>query len=163
MNDILVGQRSHSYRIPASLTILGDDMPDYDAAIILRTNSEPLSFLPVVRGTCLIDSHMALLGPETMEQRLGHTFAPHRFNMALSLRLDESGAASRRGCIYGVMNIRRPAYARDWHTQWRSVRVRLRLSASIIEQGCGWPILGSAIALEWHQPSTRLIRSLLTG
>src|SRR5260370_3997556 len=64
--------------------VLKDDFPDYDSAIIVRTSTEPLSFLPAVPGTMAsVDRQIALLGPESMEQRLGHTFAPRRFNMAL--------------------------------------------------------------------------------
>src|SRR6202043_3586341 len=66
------------------LQFLGDGAPDYDSAVIIRTAGEPLSFLPAVRSVMVsIDNQMALLGPESMEQRLSGTFAPHRFNMAL--------------------------------------------------------------------------------
>jgi len=62
------------------LQVLKDGLPDYDSAIIVRTTTDPVSFLPAVRSSMAsIDRQMALLGPETMEQRLGHTFAPHRF------------------------------------------------------------------------------------
>ncbi len=103
--------RTPTAYLPVS-QILQDNMPDYDAAIILRTNSEPLSFLPVVRGTLTsIDSHMALLGPETMEQRLGHTFAPHRFKqgvrlalLGLAIGIGVASAVTRliRSLLYGV-------------------------------------------------------------
>src|SRR5204862_2967984 len=95
--------RSPTAYLPVS-QILQDNMPDYDAAIILRTNSEPLSFLPAVRSTMAsIDNHMALLGPETMEQRLGHTFAPHRFNMALLTAFASLALLLAAAGIYGVM------------------------------------------------------------
>jgi len=155
--------RTPTAYLPVS-QILGDDMPDYDAAIILRTNSEPLSFLPVVRGTLTsIDSHMALLGPETMEQRLGHTFAPHRFNMALLTAFASLALLLAAVGIYGVMT---QFVAQRTH----EIGIRMALGARpievvrlVIEQGVRLALLGSAIGIGAASAVTRLIRSLLYG
>ncbi len=155
--------RTPTAYLPVS-QILGDDMPDYDAAIILRTNSEPLSFLPVVRGTLTsIDSHMALLGPETMEQRLGHTFAPHRFNMALLTAFASLALLLAAVGIYGVMT---QFVAQRTH----EIGIRMALGARpievvrlVIEQGVRLALLGSAIGIGVASAVTRLIRSLLYG
>jgi len=155
--------RTPTAYLPVS-QLLQDNMPDYDAAIILRTNSEPLSFLPVVRGTLTsIDSHMALLGPETMEQRLGHTFAPHRFNMALLTAFASLALLLAAVGIYGVM------------TQFVAQRIyeigiRMALGARpievvrlVIEQGVRLALLGFAMGVGVASAVTRLIRSLLYG
>ncbi len=155
--------RTPTAYLPVS-QILQDNMPDYDAAIILRTNSEPLSFLPVVRGTLTsIDSHMALLGPETMEQRLGHTFAPHRFNMALLTAFASLALLLAAVGIYGVMT---QFVAQRTH----EIGIRMALGARpievvrlVIEQGVRLALLGLAIGIGVASAVTRLIRSLLYG
>jgi putative ABC transport system permease protein len=155
--------RTPTAYLPVS-QILQDDMPDYDAAVILRTNSEPLSFLPMVRGTLTsIDSHMALLGPETMEQRLGHTFAPHRFNMALLTAFASLALLLAAVGIYGVMT---QFVAQRTH----EIGIRMALGARpievvrlVIEQGVRLALLGLAIGIGVASAVTRLIRSLLYG
>ncbi len=155
--------RTPTAYLPVS-QILQDDMPDYDAAVILRTNSEPLSFLPMVRGTLTsIDSHMALLGPETMEQRLGHTFAPHRFNMALLTAFASLALLLAAVGIYGVMT---QFVAQRTH----EIGIRMALGARpievvrlVIEQGVRLALLGLAIGIGVASAVTQLIRSLLYG
>ncbi len=155
--------RTPTAYLPVS-QILQDDVPDYDAAIILRTNSEPLSFLPVIRGTLTsIDSHMALLGPETMEQRLGHTFAPHRFNMALLATFASLALLLAAVGIYGVMT---QFVAQRTH----EIGIRMALGAHpievvrlVIEQGVRLALLGLVIGIGVASAVTRLIRSLLYG
>jgi predicted permease len=144
--------------------ILQDDMPDYDAAITLRTNSEPLSFLPAVRGAMAsIDGQMALLGPETMEQRLGQTFAPHRFNMALLTAFASLALLLAAVGIYGVMT---QFVAQRTH----EIGIRMALGAPPVEvvrlvlgQGLRLASLGLAIGIAAAAAATRLIRSLLYG
>jgi putative ABC transport system permease protein len=155
--------RSPTAYLPAS-QILQDGMPDYDAAIILRTSSEPLSFLPAVRGAMAsIDSHMALLGPESMEQRLGHTFAPHRFNMALLTAFASLALLLASVGIYGVMT---QFVAQRTH----EIGVRMALGARprevarlVLGQGVRLALLGLAIGMVVAAAATRLIRSLLYG
>jgi putative ABC transport system permease protein len=155
--------RTPTAYLPAS-QILQDGMPDYDAAIILRTNSEPLSFLPAVRSAMAsIDSHMALLGPESMEQRLGHTFAPHRFNMALLTAFASLALLLASVGIYGVMT---QFVAQRTH----EIGVRMALGARprevarlVLGQGVRLALLGLAIGMVVAAASTRLIRSLLYG
>ena len=155
--------RTPTAYLPVS-QILRDDMPDYDAAIILRTNSEPLSFLPVVRGALTsIESHMALLGPETMEQRLGHTFAPHRFNMALLTAFASLALLLAAVGIYGVM-------AQFVAQRTHEIGIRIALGARPLEvvrlvlgQGVRLALLGLAVGIVVASAATRLIRSLLYG
>ena len=155
--------RSPTAYLPVS-QILQDNMPDYDAAIILRTNSEPLSFLPAVRSTMAsIDNHMALLGPETMEQRLGHTFAPHRFNMALLTAFASLALLLAAVGIYGVM-------AQFVAQRTHEIGIRMALGARplevvrlVLRQGVRLALLGLTIGIVVAAAATRLIRSLLYG
>src|SRR6266480_2508413 len=155
--------RSPTAYLPVS-QILQDNMPDYDAAIILRTNSEPLSFLPAVRSTMAsIDTHMALLGPETMEQRLGHTFAPHRFNMVLLTAFASLALLLAAVGIYGVM-------AQFVAQRRHEIGIRMALGACplevvrlVLRQGVRLALLGLAIGIVVAVAATRLIRSLLYG
>jgi predicted permease len=144
--------------------ILQDAMPDYDAAIILRTGSAPLSFLPKVRSAMVsIDNHTALLGPETMEQRLGQTFAPHRFNMALLAAFAGLALLLAAVGIYGVMT---QFVAQRTH----EIGIRMALGARpldvvrlVLGQGVQLASLGLGIGIVVAAAATRLIRSLLYG
>jgi putative ABC transport system permease protein len=144
--------------------ILQDNMPDYDAAFILRTSSEPLSFLPAVRSTLRgIDSRMALLGPESMEQRLANSFAPHRFNMALFATFAGLALLLAAVGIYGVM-------AQFVAQRTHEIGVRTALGARRIDiirlvfsQGIRLALFGSTIGVAASAVTTRLIRSLLYG
>jgi len=144
--------------------VLADDMPDYDAAIILRTSSEPLSFLPAVRSTLAsIDNRMVLLGPESMEQRLANTFAPHRFNMALFAGFAGMALALAAVGIYGVM-----AQFVAQRTHEIGVRVALGAGARdvlrlVLGQGIRLVLLGTTIGVVVAAGATRLVRSLLYG
>jgi len=155
--------RTPTAYLPVS-QILQDAMSDYDSAIILRTTSEPLAFLPSVRGVLAsIDNHMALLGPQSMEQRLTQTFAPHRFNMALlaafaSLALLLAGVG-----IYGVM-------AQFVGERTHEIGIRMALGAHplnvvrlVLGQGVRLALLGLGIGVLVAAAATRLIRSLLYG
>jgi putative ABC transport system permease protein len=144
--------------------ILQDAMSDYDSAIILRTSSAPLSFLPAVRSAMSsIDNHMALLGPETMEERLGQTFAPHRFNMALLAAFAGLALLLAAVGIYGVMT---QFVAQRTH----EIGVRMALGARpldvvrlVLGQGVRLAFLGLGIGIIVAAAATRLIRSLLYG
>jgi putative ABC transport system permease protein len=144
------------------LQILKDELPDYDSAIIVRTNSDPLFFLPAVRAAVAsIDRQMALLGPETMEQRLGHTFAPHRFNMALLAGFAGLALLLAGVGIYGVM-------AQFVSQRRHEIGVRMALGARpinvlrlVLGLGMRLALVGSGIGIAAAIGATRLIRSLL--
>jgi putative ABC transport system permease protein len=146
------------------LQILQDAMPDYDSAIILRTSSEPLAFLPSVRtAMASIDNHMALLGPESMEQRLTQTFAPHRFNMALLAAFASLALLLAAVGIYGVM-------AQFVAQRTHEIGIRVALGAHpldvvrlVLGQGVRLAFLGLGIGILVAVGATRLIRSLLYG
>jgi putative ABC transport system permease protein len=146
------------------LQVLKDGWPDYDSAIIIRTCTEPLSFLPAVRSTMAsIDRQMALLGPESMEQRLGHTFAPHRFNMALLAAFAGLALLLAAVGIYGVM-----AQFVTQRTHEIGIRVALGAHRSnvlrlILGQGMRLALLGLGIGVVVAVGATHLIRSLLYG
>jgi predicted permease len=155
--------RTPTAYIPFS-QILQDAMPDYDAAIILRTSSAPLSFLPAVRSAMAsVDNHMALLGPQTMEQRLGQTFAPHRFNMALLAAFAGLALVLAAVGVYGVMS---QFVAQRTH----EIGVRVAFGARsidvvrlVLSQGVRLALLGLGIGILAAAAATRLIRSLLYG
>jgi putative ABC transport system permease protein len=144
--------------------ILQDGMPDYDTAIIIRTSSDPLSYLPMVRGAMAsVDNHMALLGPASMEQRLLQTFAPHRFNMALLVAFASLALVLAAVGIYGVMT---QFVAQRTH----EIGIRMALGARpldvvrlVVGQGVRLALLGLGIGTLVAVAATRLIRSLLYG
>jgi predicted permease len=146
------------------LQILGDGAPDYDSAIIVRTAGEPLSFLPAVRSALAsIDNRMALLGPESMEQRLSGTFAPHRFNMALFAALAGLALLLAAVGIYGVM-------AQFVTQRTHEIGIRMAMGAArmdvirlVLGQGMRLALIGSCIGIAVAVTATRLMRSLLYG
>jgi putative ABC transport system permease protein len=110
-----------------------------------------------------IDNHMALLGPETMEERLGQTFAPHRFNMALLAAFAGLALLLAAVGIYGVMT---QFVAQRTH----EIGVRMALGARpldvvrlVLGQGVRLAFLGLGIGIIVAAAATRLIRSLLYG
>jgi putative ABC transport system permease protein len=146
------------------MQILEDAAPDYDSAIIIRAHAEPLSLLPSVRGAvATVDNQMALLGPQTMEQRLTQTFAPHRFNMTLLASFAGVALLLAAVGIYGVM-----AQFVAQRTQEIGIRVALGARAAdvarlVIGQGMRLAVLGLVIGLGLAAAATRLIRSMLYG
>jgi putative ABC transport system permease protein len=155
--------RTPTAYLPVS-QVLKDDFPDYDSAIIVRTSTEPLSFLPAVRSTIAsVDRQMALLGPESMEQRLGHTFAPHRFNMVLLATFAGLALLLAAVGIYGVM-------AQFVAQRTHEIGIRMALGAHpfnvlrlVLGQGMRLALLGLGIGIVAAAGATRLIRSLLYG
>ncbi len=146
------------------LHFLGDGAPDYDSAIIVRTASEPLSFLPAVRSAVAsINNQMALLGPESMEQRLTGAFAPHRFNMALLASFAGLALLLAAVGVYGVM-------AQFVSQRTHEIGVRVALGARrvdvvrlVLGQGLRLAALGAGIGIAVAAVATKLIRSLLYG
>ena len=146
------------------LQSLGDGAPDYDSAVIIRTAGEPLSFLPAVRSVMVsIDNQMALLGPQSMEQRLSGTFAPHRFNMTLLAAFAGLALLLAAVGIYAVM-------AQFVAQRTREIGIRVALGAQrmdvvriVLHQGMRLTLLGSGIGIAVAAAATRLIRSLLYG
>jgi putative ABC transport system permease protein len=98
-----------------------------------------------------------------MEQRLGHTFAPHRFNMALLTAFASLALLLASVGIYGVMT---QFVAQRTH----EIGVRMALGARprevarlVLGQGVRLALLGLAIGMVVAAAATRLIRSLLYG
>ena len=155
--------RTPTAYLPVS-QVLTDDFPDFDSAIIVRTSGEPLSFLPSVRSTIAsIDRQMALLGPESMEQRLGQSFAPHRFNMVLLATFAGLALLLAAVGIYGVM-------AQFVAQRTHEIGIRMALGAHpinvlrlVLGQGMRLAMLGLGIGIVAAAGATRLIRSLLYG
>jgi len=139
-------------------------MPDYDTAITMRTSSEPLSYLPMVRSAMAsVDRHMALLGPASMDQRLLQTFAPHRFNMALLAAFASLALVLAAVGIYGVM-------AQFVAQRTHEIGIRMALGARpldivrlVLGQVVQLALLGLGIGTLVAAAATRLIRSLLYG
>jgi predicted permease len=146
------------------LQILGDGASDYDSAIIVRTAGNPLSFLPTVRSVVAsIDNQMALLGPESMEQRLSGTFAPHRFNMALLAAFAVLALLLAGVGIYGVM-----AHFVAQRTHEIGIRMamgagQLDMMGLVLGQSMRLALVGSCIGIAVAGAATRLMRSLLYG
>jgi len=146
------------------LQVLEDAAPDYDSAIIIRANAEPLSLLPAVRGAIAsVDNQMALLGPQTMEQRLTQTFAPHRFNMTLLAAFAGVALLLAAVGIYGVV-------AQFVAQRTQEIGIRLALGARgtdvarlVIGQGMRLAFLGLLIGLGLAAAAMRLIQSMLYG
>ena len=150
--------------VPQILHYMGDGASDYDSAVIIRTTTDPFSFLPAVRSAVgSVNKQMALLGPESMEQRLNNTFAPHRFNMILLAAFAGLALLLAAVGVYGVM-----AQFVSQRTHEIGVRVALGArSADVVRLvlGQAWRlgVLGAGTGIVVALAATRLIRSLLYG
>ena len=144
--------------------ILIDNAPDYDSAIVVRIASHPLSFVPAVRSALIsVNNQMALLAPQSMDERLSGVFAPHRFTMALMASLAVLALILAAVGVYGVM-------AQFVTQRTHEIGVRMALGAGprdvwtlVLGEGMRMALAGAAIGLVLTLLTTRFVISILYG
>jgi predicted permease len=144
--------------------ILVDNAPDYDSGIVVRTATDPLSLIPGARAALAsVNRQMALLGPESMDQRIASVFAPHRFTMALMASLASLALLLAAVGVYGVMS-------QFVTLRTHEIGIRMALGAGpqevrklVVAEGMRMAIAGAVIGLALALPTTRFITSLLYG
>ncbi len=130
--------------------------------LVVRTESEPASIVPAVRGQVSdLDKDQPVSDVMTMEQRLVQSVASRRFVMLLLSTFSFLALGLAAVGIYGVM-----AYLVTQRTQ--EIGVRMALGAQkrnvlklVVSKGMALALTGTGIGLAASLALTRLMRSLL--
>ena len=140
-------------------------LPDWNIQsmfVAVRTKNEPKGLIGAARGIVQeIDKDQPIYGVSTMQQLLGKSLAPRRFNMLLMGMFSAIALALASIGIYGVMS-----YSVTERT--REIGIRMALGARtgdvlrmVVKQGVTLTLLGVGIGLAASFALTRLIESLL--
>jgi predicted permease len=163
-------QRSLSQPAPTAIFIpmsqAGEDLAENSrqASFVLRTSGDPLSLIAAVRdATREIDPSLPIRNLRSMEQLVGRSVAPQRFNLSLLGLFAGLGLALAAVGIYGVM-----AYGVSQRTHEIGLRMALGARARdvrnlVIKQGIALALIGVAIGLAASLALTRLMKNLLFG
>jgi len=132
--------------------------------LIVRTNSDPMDYLPAVRGeVAALDKSLALYDVKTMRQHLELALLPARLAGSVLGVFGLVALVMAAAGIYGVM-----AYSVAQRTREIGVRMALGASAGAVlrlvtRQGMKLTLSGMAIGLAASLALTRLLKSLLFG
>src|SRR5262245_52934761 len=130
----------------------------------MRATGDPLALSAAVRSEMRqIDPAVPVQGLRSMEQLVGRSVAPQRFNMSLLGLFAALGLILAAGGIYGVM-----AYGVSQRTH--EIGLRMALGAQtrdvmklVVRQGMVLSLVGVAIGLTASYALTRLMKTLLFG
>jgi predicted permease len=161
-------QRSLSQGAPATVFIpirqVSDEMKQLaqQASFVLRTTGEPLALGAAVRSELRqLDPALPIRNLRSMEQLVGRSVAPQRFNLSLLGLLAGLGLLLAAVGIYGVM-----AYGVSQRAH--EIGLRMALGAQtrdvmklVVKQGMALAMIGVAIGLIASFALTRLMKTLL--
>jgi predicted permease len=163
-------QRSLSQGAPATVFIptgqAAEEVKEIarQASFVLRTTGDPLLLGAAIRSEMRqLDPALPIRNLRSMEQLVGRSVAPQRFNMSLLGLFAALGLALAAVGIYGVM-----AYGVAQRTQ--EIGLRMALGAQtrdvlklVVKQGMMLALLGVALGLLASLALTRLLKNLLFG
>ncbi|MGH9834187.1 MAG: ABC transporter permease, partial [Blastocatellia bacterium] len=163
-------QRSLSQGAPATVFIpigqVTDEMRQLaqQASFVLRTTGAPLALGAAIRSEMRqLDPALPIRNLRSMEQLVGRSVAPQRFNLSLLGLLAALGLLLAAVGIYGVM-----AYGVSQRAQ--EIGLRMALGAQtrdvmklVVKQGMALALIGVAIGLIASFALTRLMKTLLFG
>ena len=132
--------------------------------VVIRTAGDPLSFAATVRErVAAVDRDQPISNVRSMEQRLGETLAPRRFNMAMLALFALVAVLLAAVGVYGIVS-----YAVTERS--REIGVRLALGAEpvdvlalVLRYGLTLAVAGAVIGLLAAIGLTRVMSSLLFG
>ena len=105
------------------LHLPGMQQLEYSTSVIVETEGDPMSAVPVARDVLeRIDPSVALTGVATMEERIATSVAPERFRAVLIGVLGALATLLALIGVYGVMSY-------TVTQQWREMGIRLALGA----------------------------------
>jgi putative ABC transport system permease protein len=131
-------------------------------SLVVRTVGEPLKLAPAVRQQIwAIDANLPIMDVMTMEQRLGESVAPRRFQMLLFGAFAAVALVIAMVGIYGVIS-----YGVSRRTHEIGIRMALGAQASdvlgmVIWRGICLALIGVALGLAATLALTRLMQNLL--
>jgi predicted permease len=132
--------------------------------LLVRTEVEPLSLAPTVRGqVASLNKDQAVFNVRAMEQVLAQSVAPRRFSMLLLTVFAVAALALASLGIYGLMSFAVAQRARE-------IGVRMALGAQagdvlrlVIGEGMKLALVGVALGLIASLAVTRTMKNLLFG
>jgi putative ABC transport system permease protein len=134
------------------------------SSFVLRTTSDPLLLSAAIRSEARqLDSSLPVRNLRSVEQLVGRSIAPQRFNLSLLSLFAGLGLLLAVVGIYGVM-----AYSVSQRTHEIGLRMALGAQARdvrklFVRQGMSLALIGVAIGLIASLVLTRLMKSLLFG
>jgi ABC-type antimicrobial peptide transport system permease subunit len=147
-----------AYYVPAT------QVPFSQMIAVVKTNSEPRSFIPAVtREVAAMDPDVPLFAVKSMEEYMSASVAAPRFSTTLLAIFAGVALVLTIVGLYGVMS-----YSVEQRTN--EIGIRLALGAQsrdvlmmVVKQGSMLILLGLVIGLAGAYALTRLIESLLFG
>jgi predicted permease len=133
-------------------------------SFVLRTTGDPLLLSAAVRQEMRqLDPGMPVRNLRSMDEVLGRSIAPQRFNLSLLSLFSGLGLLLAAIGIYGVM-----AYSVSQRTHEIGLRMALGAQVAdvlklVLRQGMALALLGVALGLIVSVTMTRLMKSLLFG
>ncbi len=134
------------------------------ASFVLRTTGDPLSLGAAVRNEMRqLDPALPIRSLRSMEQLVGRSVAPQRFNLSLLSLFAAIGLSLAAVGIYGVM-----AYGVSQRTHEIGLRIALGAQTRdvlklVVRQGMALAMIGVGIGLITSYALTRLMKNLLFG
>jgi putative ABC transport system permease protein len=134
------------------------------SSFVLRTTGAPLPLSAAIRSEVRqLDPSLAARNLRSMEQLVGRSIAPQRFNLSLLSLFSGLGMLLAAVGIYGVM-----AYSVSQRTHEIGLRMALGAQARdvlklVVKQGMAVALMGVAIGLIASFALTRLMKNLLFG
>jgi putative ABC transport system permease protein len=134
------------------------------SSFVIRTTGNPLLLSPAIQNEARkLDPALPVRHLNSLEQLIGRSVAPQRFNLSLLGSFAGLGLLLAAVGIYGVM-----AYSVSQRTREIGIRIALGAGASdvlklIIRQGMALALIGVALGLAGAMALTRLLKSLLFG
>ena len=163
-------QRSLDVAAPATVFIPLPQAPEgmsgnlRQSSFVLRTTGAPLSLSTAIRSEVRqLDPSLPARNLRSMEQLVGRSIAPQRFNLSLLSLFSGLGLLLAAVGIYGVM-----AYSVSQRTHEIGLRMALGAQARdvlklVVKQGMAVALVGVAIGLIASFALTRLMKNLLFG
>lgn len=163
-------QRSLSAPSPTTVFIPMTQVPEEmsgvlrQSSFVLRTTGDPLLLSEAVRREMRqLDPGLPIRNLRTMDQLVGRSVAPQRFNLSLLTFFSGLGLLLAAVGIYGVMS-----YSVSQRT--REIGLRMALGAQardvlalIVKKSMALALVGVAIGLVASIALTRLLKNLLFG
>ncbi len=163
-------QRSLGEASPATVFIPLTQAPEgmsgvlRQSSFVLRTTGDPLLLSDAVRREMRqLDPGLPVRNLRSMEQLVGRSVAPQRFNLSLLTFFSALGLLLAAVGIYGVM-----AYSVSQRTHEIGLRMALGAQARdvlklVVKKGMALALVGVAIGLIASIALTRLLKNLLFG
>ncbi|HEY3026115.1 MAG TPA: ABC transporter permease [Pyrinomonadaceae bacterium] len=163
-------QRSLDVAAPATVFIPFTQAPEgmsgvlRQSSFVLRTTGDPLLLSAAIRSEVgQLDPGLPVRNLRSMEQLVGRSIAPQRFNLSLLSLFSGLGLLLAAVGIYGVM-----AYSVSQRTHEIGLRMALGAQARdvlklVVKQGMALALVGVAMGLIASFALTRLMKGLLFG